>query len=107
VRTFGSVGLAVFLCATLNLTSYAISTGYFAHRILQLPEYIRDYTHHGYSSPEAYLAVNYLGLLKLQMFSWFVGAMGLTVVAGVAGWSLRHLVRCEPRKRALHLNGEV
>jgi len=72
----------------LTLTTYAISTGFFAHRILQLPEYMRDYTYHGYTSPEIYLSTNYSELFGLQLLSWGISVVGLFVLTGTAGWCL-------------------
>lgn len=89
-HTFASVALATLLGAALTLSTYAVSTRFFAHRIVQLPEYLRDYTHHGYTSPEVYLAANYSALLELQIFSWAIGVVGLFAVSGVTGWNLRH-----------------
>lgn len=94
-RTFWHTAVAALIGAGIALTTYAVSTRFFADRIVQLPEYVRDYTHHGYTSPEAYLATNYSALLELQVFSWAIGATGLLIVAGTAGWWLN---RSEARR---------
>jgi hypothetical protein len=48
-----------------------------------VPEFIRDYTHHGYTSPATYFADHYWPLLELQVFTWVIGAAFLATV-GVA-----------------------
>ncbi len=80
------MAVACLVTAAVTLTTYAISTRFFAHRIVQLPEYLRDYTYHGYTSPETYLSTHYSELLGLQLFSWGIGAVGLLVITGTAGW---------------------
>jgi hypothetical protein len=85
LSTFGAVAVASLAAAALTLASYAISTSFFAQSIVQLPEYLRDYTHHGYTSPERYLSTNYAELLRLQLFSWSVTVIGLLAVTGTAG----------------------
>ncbi|HYN08068.1 MAG TPA: hypothetical protein VES67_11810 [Vicinamibacterales bacterium] len=91
VRTFSSVAWNSVLAAALTLATYAMTTRFFAHRIIQLPEYSLDYAYHGYTSPEVYLATNYADLLQLQVFSWTVSVVGQVVVAGTAGWYLRRV----------------
>ena len=59
-------------------------TGWFAQQIVQLPEYARDYQHHGYASPHLYLSDNYRPLLRLQIFSWAVATALLVPIAGSA-----------------------
>lgn len=86
--TFGAVAVACLVAAVLTLVSYAVSTGFYAHRIVQLPEYLRDYTYHGYTSPQLYLSRNYAELLWLQLFSWGIGVIGLLLVTGTAGLCL-------------------
>jgi hypothetical protein len=88
VRTFGSVGGACAAAAALTIGSYVISTRFFAHWIVQLPEYLRDYTYHGYASPETYLSANYSALLGLQLLSWAISVAGLLLIAGASGWCL-------------------
>lgn len=87
-RGFGAGAVACLAAAACTLTIYAIVTKFFAHRIVQLPEYVRDYTHHGYTSPAAYLAANYSALLGLQVFAWAISAAGIIAVAGLAAWCL-------------------
>jgi hypothetical protein len=87
-RTFGSVAGACVAAASLPIGSYIVSTRFFAHRIVQLPEYMRDYTYHGYTSPETYLAAHYSELLSLQFLSWSISAAGLLLIAGASGWCL-------------------
>ncbi len=89
--TFGSVAVASLLSAALTLTTYAIWTGVFSDRILQLPEYFHDYTYHGYTSPEVYLTANYSALLRLQVLAWTIAVSGQVLVAGTAGWFLRRV----------------
>ena len=82
---FSAVAVACLVAAGLTLASSAVSTGFFAHRIVQLPEYLRDYTYHGYTSPQLYLSINYTGLLGLQLFSWGIAVIGLLLITGTAG----------------------
>lgn len=89
IRTFGSVAAACLIAAGLTLATYATATGLYSHRIVQLPEYARDYAYHGYTSPEVYLAANYSALLELQIYSWAIGVVGLVAIAGATGWLLR------------------
>ncbi|HET9372526.1 MAG TPA: hypothetical protein VFO19_19825 [Vicinamibacterales bacterium] len=97
VATFGAVATACLAAAGVTLASYALSTGYFAQWIVQLPEYLRDYTYHGYTSPAPYLSTNYADLLGLQVFSWAITVLALLVVTGTAGlW----LGRCWPSSQA-------
>lgn len=83
------VTVAVVVSGALTLATYAAVTGLMAHRIVQLPEYARDYSYHGYTSPAQYLSANYWSLLRLQVFSWAVGGVVVIGVASVAGWLLR------------------
>ena len=83
--TCASAILSAVACAMTVVGAYALSTGFGTDRILQVPEFIRDYTHHGYSSPAAYFADNYRPLLELQFFSWLVGAGMLVTVGLVLG----------------------
>jgi hypothetical protein len=85
VATFGAVTVASLAAAAVTLASYVLSTGYFAQWIVQLPEYLGDYTYHGYTSPALYLSTNYADLLGLQLFSWAITVTGLLVVTGTAG----------------------
>ena len=85
MSAFGAVAVACLVAAGLTLASYAVSTGFFAHRIVQLPEYLRDYTYHGYTSPQLYLSTHYAGLLGLQLFSWSIAVIGLLLITGTAG----------------------
>jgi hypothetical protein len=87
--TFGAVAVACLVAAGLTLVSYAVSTGFFAPWIVQLPEYLRDYTYHGYTSPQLYLATNYAALLRLQLFSWGITVIGLLLITGTTGLYLR------------------
>lgn len=96
VSRFGSVALACLAAAAVTLTTYVISTRDFAHWIVQLPEYLHDYTYHGYTSPEIYLSTHYSELLGLQLFTWGIGVVGLLVVTGTAGWCLGRFWR-QPR----------
>jgi hypothetical protein len=97
VATFGAVTVACLAAAGVTLASYAFSTGYFAQWIVQLPEYLRDYSYHGYTSPALYLSTNYADLLGLQLFSWTVTVSGLLVITGTAGlWLGRYRSRTQP-----------
>ena len=83
--TFGAVAVACLAAAGVTLASYAVSTRFFAQWMVQLPEYLRDYTYHGYTSPELYLSTHYAELLGLQLFSWSITVVGLLVITGTAG----------------------
>ena len=97
VATFGVVAAVCLTAAGVTLASHALSTWYLAHWIVQLPEYLRDYTHHGYASPALYLTTNYADLLGLQLFSWAITVSGLLVITGTAGlWLGRHWSRAQP-----------
>jgi hypothetical protein len=85
MSTFGAVAVACLVAAGLTLVSYAVSTGFFAPWIVQLPEYLNDYTYHGYTSPQLYLSTNYTALLGLQLFSWGITAIGLLLITGTTG----------------------
>src|SRR5262245_42933063 len=83
--TFSAVALACVVAASLTVASYAVATGPLASWIVQLPEYLRDYTYHGYASPQLYLSRNYSELLGLQVFSWGITVIGLLLFTGTAG----------------------
>ena len=82
---FGAVTVTCLVAAGLTLASYAVSTTFFAPWIVQLPEYLRDYTYHGYTSPQRYLSTNYAALFELQLFSWGITVTGLVLVTGTTG----------------------
>jgi hypothetical protein len=86
--TCASAILLAVGCATTVVGAYALSTRFGAERILQVPEFIRDYTHHGYTSPAAYFADNYWPLLQLQFFTWVIGAGMLVAVGLVLGTAI-------------------
>jgi hypothetical protein len=67
------------------VSTYAFSTRFGTSRIRQVPEFIRDYTHHGYTSPATYFADHYWTLLELQVFSWVIGAVILTMIGAAVG----------------------
>ena len=97
VATFGAVAAACLTAAGVTLASYALSTVYLAHRIVQLPDYLRDYTYHGYASPALYLSTNRADLLGLQLFSWGITVTGLLVITGATGlWLGRYWSRAQP-----------
>jgi hypothetical protein len=54
-------------------------------RIRQVPEFIRDYTNNGYTSPTTYFADHYWALLELQALTWAIGVAGLATVGTVLG----------------------
>lgn len=91
VRTFSSVAWNSVVAGALTLAAYAISTRFFAHRIVQLPEYALDYAYHGYASPEVYLEANYADLFQLQVFVLSVSVVIQVLAAGTAGWYLRRV----------------
>lgn len=84
-RTCTSAVLTAVGCAVTVVSAYALSTGFGTARIRQVPEFIRDYTHHGYTSPAAYFADYYWPLLELQVFAWAVGAACLAGVGAIVG----------------------
>lgn len=91
ISTFAAVAVASLAAGGLTLASYAASTSIFAASIVQLPEYLRDYTYHGYTSPQRYLAANYTELLRLQIFSWGIAVIVLPLITGTAGLYLGRL----------------
>lgn len=84
-RVLSSVSAAYAAAAVFNLSIYGFATRVLRDRIVQLPEYLRDYTYHGYESPAIYLSANYMDLFQLQVFSWAVSGVALVVPAGVLG----------------------
>ena len=96
-RSLGAVLAAYLAAAAVALLIYAIVTKVFRDRIVQLPEYLRDYTYHGHTSPAAYLAENYADLFRLQVLSWILAGLALITIAGSVGWALG---RVQSRSRA-------
>lgn len=90
--------LAAVGCAATVLGTYALSTTLATERIKQVPEFIRDYTHHGYTSPASYFADHYWALLELQAFTWVVGVVGLAALGTAFGRVVSN--------RAFRLNGQ-
>jgi len=86
--TCTSAALAAVGCAATVVGAYALSTGVGTVRIKQVPEFIRDYTHHGYTSPATYFADHYWPLLELQVFAWGIGAACLAGVGAVVGLAI-------------------
>lgn len=80
-------------CAAVVVCAHALSTGFGAARIKQVPEFIRDYTHHGYTSPAAYFADHYWSLLELQVFAWAIGGASLAAVGAVVGLAIGRTAR--------------
>lgn len=80
-------------CAAVVVCAYALSTGFGTARIKQVPEFIRDYTHHGYTSPATYFADHYWSLLELQVFAWGIGAASLAAVGAVVGLAVGRTAR--------------
>lgn len=83
--TGGLSTVAAVSCAVTVLGIYAVSTMLGTNRIRQVPEFIRDYTNNGYTSPATYFADHYWALLALQAFTWVIGAVGLVAVGTVLG----------------------
>ncbi len=83
--TCASAVLTAVGCATAVVGAYALSTKFGTGRIRQVPEYIRDYTHHGYTSPATYFADHYWSLLELQVFTWVIGAAFMATVGVAVG----------------------
>jgi len=83
--TGGLATVAAVGCAATVLGIYAVSTMLGTNRIRQVPEFIRDYTNNGYTSPAAYFADNYWALLELQAFTWVICVVGLVAVGTVLG----------------------
>lgn len=88
-RVCTSAALTAISCATTVVGTYGLSTGFGTARIKQVPEFIRDYTHHGYTSPAAYFADHYWSLLELQVFTWIIGAAFLAGGGAAAGLGFR------------------
>ncbi len=85
VLTCASAVLTAFGCAMTVVSAYALSTKFGTSRIRQVPEFIRDYTHHGYTSPATYFADHYWPLLELQVFTWVIAAAFLATVGFAVG----------------------
>lgn len=83
--TGGLSTVAAVSCAATVLGVHAVSTKLRTNRIRQVPEFIRDYTNNGYTSPATYFADHYWALLALQAFTWVIGAAGLVAVGTVLG----------------------
>jgi hypothetical protein len=83
--TGGLATVAAVTCAATVLATYALSTSLATDRIRQVPEFIRDYTNNGYTSPATYFADRYWALLELQAFTWGIGAAGLAAVGTILG----------------------
>lgn len=83
--TAGLATVAAVSCAAAVLGIYAVSTMLGTNRIRQVPEFIRDYTNNGYTSPATYFADHYWALLELQAFTWVIGVVGLVAVGTVLG----------------------
>lgn len=83
--TCTSAALTAVGCAATVVCAYALSTGFGTARIKQVPEFIRDYTHHGYTSPATYFAEHYGPLLELQVFTWVIGAACMAGVGAAVG----------------------
>lgn len=96
-RTALSATIAAVGCATTVLVTYALSTALGTERIRQVPEFIRDYTYHGYTSPATYFADHYWPLLELQVFTWIIGVAGLAAVGTVLGRAAASIM---PRRAA-------
>ena len=103
VRMILLVSAAVVATSLITLVTNAALTGLLPHRIVQLPEYARDYSYHGYSSPENYLTDHYGELLGLQIFSWTIGGVFVVAVASIGGWLLHRVKRL--RVIGNHSNG--
>ena len=80
-------------CAATVLGTYAVSTRLGTDRIRQVPEFIRDYTNNGYTSPATYFADHYRALLQLQAFTWLIGVAGMAAVGTVLGRAAANIVR--------------
>ena len=95
-RSWGITGVlatvAAVGCAATVLGTYAVSTALGTDRIRQVPEFIRDYTNNGYTSPASYFADHYWALVELQVFSWVIGVAGLAVVGTVLGRAAANIV---------------
>lgn len=95
--TAAQTSLAAMSCAAIVLGRYAVSTAFGTGAIRQVPEFIRDYTNNGYTSPATYFAERYWGLLQLQVFTWVIGVAGLVAVGTVMG---RVAARLWPQRAA-------
>jgi hypothetical protein len=83
--TCASAVLTSVTCAVTVVSAHAVSTAFGTARIKQVPEFIRDYTHHGYTSPATYFADQYWPLLELQVFAWLIGAALMAGVGAAVG----------------------
>ncbi|MCA8958553.1 MAG: hypothetical protein KDC87_20920 [Planctomycetes bacterium] len=72
-------------CAFTVLGIHACSTAWCTERMKQVPEFILDYTHHGYTAPRDYFRDHYWALVELQAVTWGIGVLGLVVVGTAFG----------------------
>lgn len=98
--TGGLATVAAVSCAATVLVVYAVSTKLGTDRIRQVPEFIRDYTNNGYTSPTTYFTDHYWALLELQVFTWVIGVAGLVAVGTAVG---RVAASVLPGTDAVHL----
>ncbi len=90
--TLRLVAVSASCGAALAFATHVVSTAVFADRIVQVPEFIRDYTYHGFATPALYFEANYAGLVQLQAFSWAIGVIALTGAATILGRTASRLI---------------
>jgi hypothetical protein len=85
LATFKGVAIASALMSGLFLLTYWVSTAFYAHRLVQLPFFLKDYTYHGYESPQQYLTTgnNYDELMLLMLFSASITVIIQIVLSGI------------------------
>lgn len=85
------VAVAASYGALLAFSTHVVSTAVLADRIVQVPEFVRDYTYHGFATPALYFEANYAGLVQLQAFSWAIAVLALTGAATILGRTANRL----------------
>ena len=86
------LSVAVFFAALmfLYLTSYVVTTVFFADKMVWIPFFYHDYNHHGFKSVTDYLNYknNFRELLGLQIVSLLISS-ALYFAAGSLGYGAR------------------
>jgi hypothetical protein len=88
-RVITSVAMASLVFAGLYFLTFWLSTAFFADWLYQLPEFAKDYAHHGYKSPKEYLFTgnNYAELMRLEIFSFAMAMIFQVVLATAVAWA--------------------
>lgn len=90
-RTITNAAIYSAAYLVIQLAAYAITTRFFADRLVQLPFFFKDYTYHAYVSPAEYLATHYADLLGLQAFSTLVVFIFQITLSGLVAVAVREI----------------